>query len=220
MLLAEKRTPAARLPGPLPSQGSQEASRTQPHDAGRSGLWLEVCTPSWDPGKGDRADPQELRREADLAPPGLPSIRLGPAAWTGECGRLTLTVALQNQFPGGQGQGWWAAQGSWLNGSDCQPQALPAGLSIHLPTAPTPGAGVHEASHTCRCWRRKPRGSWGQTAAWRPCFCLTDESPAGFPCVARATPGGCRGAFQVRLSNVRGTPQPDPTPLGEVQLTC
>lgn len=54
---------------------------------------LEVCTPSWDPGKGDRVDPQELCREADLAPRGL----LGSLDWG--CGWLTLTVALQNQLP-------------------------------------------------------------------------------------------------------------------------
>lgn len=38
---------------------------------------LEVCTRSWDPGKGDRVDPQELCRQADLAPPGL----LGSLDW-------------------------------------------------------------------------------------------------------------------------------------------
>lgn len=38
-------------------------------------------------------DPQELCREADLAPPGL----LGSLDWG--CGWLTLTVALQNQLP-------------------------------------------------------------------------------------------------------------------------
>lgn len=118
--------------------------------------------------KGTGRIPGSCVGESDFAPLGLSSIRLGPGTLDPRGVRVAdadrglaepASLVLQ-------GQGCWAAQGSWLGGSDCQPQASRAGLSIHRPAAPTPETGAHEAGHTCRCLRRKPRCSWGQTAAW------------------------------------------------------